>query len=245
MLPLPCVPDGPRIQPLSGEPNARDPKRPHLYDGSLVSVIPEADHNDNAGQEHEEGDPAADSLVPTRLGSSATLECRADANPRAEITWRFGQKLLAHSGSALYLPSVSESELGEYVCEAHSPLPDFPYASARRFLLGVGIHLYSVISAHLASIFLRNVFKLPFVLVAKPKIPEITVLFGKSRAAMRTSTSDTESTRCINVTLEGRESDRSRHTFSVDVLVHSVPRPTAAHLRLLFTSGDGAQKSER
>lgn len=87
--------------------------------------------------------------------------------------------------------------------------------------------------------------QITFVLVAKPKILEIAVLFGKSRAAMRTSTSDTESTRCINMTLEGRESDISRHTISVDVLVHSVPHPTAAHLRLLFASGDGSQKSER
>ena len=86
----------------------------------------------------EEQEDAADELVPTRLGASATLECIVDGNPHPIVSWRFGQKQLAHSGSALYLPSVTESDLGEYSCEARSPLSDFPPAIARRYLFKLG-----------------------------------------------------------------------------------------------------------
>ena len=86
----------------------------------------------------EEQEDAADELVPTRLGASATLECIADGNPHPTVSWRFGQKQLAHTGSALYLPSVAESDLGKYTCEARSPLSDFSPAIARRYLIKLG-----------------------------------------------------------------------------------------------------------
>ena len=72
--------------------------------------------------------------------------------------------------------------------------------------------------------------------VESPKILEIAILFERSRVAV------TDKTRCLNVTLDARNSERTRSILSVDLLVRAVPHPTSV---LLFTTVDGTSRSDR
>ena len=173
-----------------------------------------------------------------------------DANPRASITWRFKQKRLTNSGSTLHFPSVAQSELGEYTCEARSPLPDFPPTSARRFLLSTGFHfilLYFctfVLYSYIPYVFWLLNVRMPHLWnVESPKILEIAILFGRSRI-VTSAVSVTDKIRCLNVsiTFDARKSERTRGTLSLDLLVRAVPHPTSV---LLFTTVDGTPRPDR
>jgi hypothetical protein len=89
-------------------------------------------------EENKENDEWTGELLPVRLGEQASLECRVDSNPPARLSWRHGHNSIAHSGEKLVIWAVDKRDLGEYVCEARSPVPNFPLAVARRFLLPEG-----------------------------------------------------------------------------------------------------------